>query len=1091
MTSCPSALPASPPDAAAAWLLLREVARFTRGDAPLAVTLQTVLSLLASALGAASSSALQVVAMDADSVHLAPYGRPAAGRRTTGHDDEPTLGRAALERRLLLVPGAPDVSLLDVVLPVVDGVRTVALLRWQGVPPAHDRALLAGLFETVQVQLDLLAERERLKTARDAASEHEFLHELMENLPVGLFVYDAVELRVLSVNSHAEKEFALRREAITGKTLEEAFGSAVSELGLPLVAQALARQGSVEHDFDMDTREGLRSIHVRHVALRHADGSPRFLVALARDVTKERAAERDLQESEARFREFAESMDDVLFVTNPERDSFHFLSPNRCTRQWGGTPEALLETSQAFLAAVHPQDRPQLAERSEAEKRLEATDISYRVQHPALGERWVRTRTRSRRTGSGEVCVYGIVSDVTSERQRQLDLQHARDAAEAASQAKSQFMANMSHEIRTPMNGILGMTELLLATPLSDKQRRFVQAVYRSGEALLEIIDDVLDFSKVEAGRLDLAHVDFSLRGVVEDSLEMLAPRAHEKGLELSFREAPGLPALVNGDPMRLRQVLSNLVANAIKFTEQGEVAVELALTPAGEGAAAVFQFQVRDTGIGIEADMLPQLFKAFMQASAGMSRRFGGTGLGLTIAKQLVELMGGSIRVDSRLGMGSRFTVELPLAPCGAGPGPEAADTAAMPPLRVLLVDDHPTSRSVLDDMLRGWGLQVTPAGDGRQALDILQGRTGIDPRFDLALIDTCMPHLDGLGLARVLQTTGLYPGLKLILLSSLATPDGVRAAHEAGFGRFVPKPVRKAELRQAILGISAAHSDTPQLTTALNAHILVVEDNVINQEVIGQMLRSLGCRVRVSPGGLAGLRALCDKHFDLVLMDIQMPGMDGVEVLQRFRQAKTGRFSFVTPTDTPVIAVTANALEGDAQRFLGLGFDGYLSKPFRQSQLLAMLTQHLQLSAPTEPRQAGAGSSGLAPLAVAASSTAATGLDVLDAGALERLRELDPNNENRLMERVVNAFETSVGRLMPQLQDALLANELAGIRHVSHTLKSSSASIGAVKLSKMCSEIESMARQNQSDGMTERVVLLQAEVEIVRVALQRMLNT
>ncbi len=846
VTSCPSAVPPSPPDAAAAWLLLREVACRIRGDAPLAVTLQSVLFLLARGLGAASSSAWQVVAMDADGVRLAPYGRP-AGRLGSGHD-EPALGRAALDRRLLLLPGTPDLSLLDVVLPVADGVRTVAVLRWQGLGPAHASTPLAGLFETVQVQLDLLAERERLKMAGGAASGHGFPHDPMD-----------------------------------------------------------------------------------------------------------------------------------------------------------------VETSPAHLASTHPRD---------------------------------------------------------------------------------QFMANMSHEIRTPMNGILGMTELLLATPLSDKQRRFAQAVRRSGEALLEIVDDVLDFSEVEAGRLALVHVDFPLRGVVEDALEMLAPRAHEKGLELSWREAPGLPALVNGDPMRLRQVLGKLVANAIKFTEQGEVAVELALKPAGEGTPALFQFQVRDTGIGIEAGMLPRLFEAFTQSSAGMSRRYGGTGLGLTIAKQLVEWMGGSIRVDSRPGMGSCFTVELPLLPC-TGPDPEAAGPAAMPPLRVLLVDDHPGSRGMLDEMLRDWGLQVTLAGDGRQALGILQGRTGVDPRFDLALIDTYMPHLDGLGLARVLRTTGLYPDLKLILLSSLVTPDDVRAAHEAGFGRFVPKPVRKAELRQAILGISAAHSDTPQLTAALNAHILVVEDNVINQEVIGQMLRSLGCRVRVSPGGLAGLRALCDKHFDLVLMDIQMPGMDGVEVLRRFRQAKTGRFSFVTPTDTPVIAVTANAPEGDEQRFLELGFDGHLSKPFRQSQLLAMLTQHLQLSAPTEPRQAGAGSAGPAPLGVAASSTAAAGLDVLDAGALERLRELDPNNENRLMERVVNAFETSVGRLMPQLQDALLANELAGIRHVSHTLKSSSASIGAVKLSKMCSEIESMARQNQSDGMTERVVLLQAEVEIVRVALQRMLNT
>jgi len=260
--------------------------------------------------------------------------------------------------------------------------------------------------------------------------------------------------------------------------------------------------------------------------------------------------------------------------------------------------------------------------------------------------------------------------------------------------------------------------------------------------------------------------------------------------------------------------------------------------------------------------------------------------------------------------------------------------------------------------------------------------------------------------------------------------------------------------------------------------AELLVVEDNAVNQEVIGQMLRVLGCRVQVCSSGPAGLRALCEARFDLVLMDIQMPGMDGVEVLGRFRRGKTRRFLFVTPRTTPVIAVTANALEGDEERFLGLGFDGYLSKPFRQRQLLAMLIQHIRPTAPAESEQS-------------TGSPSATGSEgVLDTQALDRLRELDPTGENRLMERVVSAFETSVARLMPQLQEALQANELAGIRHVSHTLKSSSASMGAVKLSKMCSEVENMARQGQSDGMNERVALLQAEVEIVRAALKHVLN-
>jgi PAS domain S-box-containing protein len=917
----------------------------------------------------------------------------------------------------------------------------------------------------------------------------EFFHTLVENLPASLYVFNVADRRILSINAHAEREFGVRREDIVGKTLSEALGANVSALAEPAMADALAQRTTIDRDFEIDTPVGKRVVGVRYFALRDPKGQPSLLIALARDITRERLAERELQESQARFREFADAVEDSLFVTNPQRDHFQFMT----TVKYDGkriTRSNFDIAPGAVNAYVEAEDMPLLEARKQRELRLEPTDIVYRVRHPRMGLRWMRSRTRSRLTPEGAILVYGLGSDVTEERERELELQRARDVAEHASQAKSQFMASMSHEIRTPMNGILGMTELLLGTPLSDKQRRFVQAVYRSGESLLEIINDILDFSKIEAGKLELASVDFVLRGVVEDTLELLAPRAHEKGLELSFREEPGLPIVVKGDPLRLRQVLTNLVANAIKFTQQGEVVVALGMAPGG--LAGRLAFTVRDTGIGIEADVLPRLFNAFTQASVGMSRRYGGTGLGLSISKQLVELMGGEIEVSSQPGVGSRFSFVLPFGLVEADSAALGLDLLTMPHMRILVVEDNDTNRIVLDNMLNAWGMEVVLAEDGREALEILQGQTPIDPHFDLALVDMRMPRLDGMGLALALQASGAHPHLKMVLLSSVSSLDDVRAAHQAGFHRFVPKPIRKAELRQAILGISASIPDSDRLTPRLNAHILVVEDNVVNQEVIGQMLRTLGCRVQVSTGALAGLRAMCEKPFDLVLMDIQMPGMDGVEALNWFRRGTAGRFNFLTSADTPIIAVTANALGGDEERFLGLGFDDYLSKPFRQSQLLAMLTKHLRPAAP-----AGSGDAG-APGGAASGALSEPGgqgdaeLDstVLDAEALERLRELDPNGENRLMERVVNAFESSVGRLMPQLQDALNTNELGGIRHVAHTLKSSSASIGAMKLSRMCSDVESRARHEQSEGMPERIANLQAEVEIVRVALKRILG-
>ena len=578
------------------------------------------------------------------------------------------------------------------------------------------------------------------------------------------------------------------------------------------------------------------------------------------------------------------------------------------------------------------------------------------------------------------------------------------------------------------------------------------------------------------------------LRGVVEDTLELLAPRAHEKRLELSFREAAGLPELVVGDPLRLRQVLTNLLANAIKFTEHGEVVVDLrrAEGSAPDGPDLVLQFVVRDTGIGIAPEVVPRLFTAFTQANGAMSRRYGGTGLGLAISKQLVELMGGRIEVKSSPGVGSQFIFTMPVQASQAQIANAHGDALALPALRVLVVEDNETNRTVLENMLGAWGMDVEVAEDGQEALDILEGRTPIEPHFDIALVDMRMPRLDGLALARAVRESARHPQLKLLLLSSVCAPDEVRAAQLAGFDRFIAKPLRRAELRQAIAGVASAPADADAAEHKLRRHLLIVEDNPVNQEVMSQMLRGLGCRVRVCANALEGLRALCEDRFDLVLMDIQMPGMDGTEALRWFRGGSSGRFRFVTPADTPVVAVTANALGGDEERFLGLGFDDYLSKPFRQSQLLAMLKRRLPLHAPATDID----NQGAAP-ASKSDSDLADARGVLDAEALDRLRELDPSGQNQLLGRVLRTFLSSLDRLLPQLTDARRSDDFNGIRHVAHTLKSSSASIGALALSQLCAATERAARQEQADVMPSLLTDMDAEIERVREALKEMLDT
>ncbi len=1015
-----------------------------------------------------------------------------------------------------------------------------------------------------------ITKRKSQENVRD--QEREFLEALLGNLPVSLFVLDPVNLNVVAINRYTEIEFKLQRDRVVGRPLEQAMGKSVLSHAQPFMQESVESGKTVEHDFTWTSDEGERVVNARHFALRHSNGRPRLLISLVRDITASRQARADLEESERRFRELVESMDDAVYVSTEHRASFIYLSP-RTHDLLGLTGDDIVSRPDSVRALVVPEDADALAQQEALEHAGQPTDALLRMQVPGKGLRWMRHRTRTRRLPDGQARVYGLVSDVTDDHSQALELQRTRDMAEAASQAKSQFMANMSHEIRTPMNGILGMTELLLGTPLNDKQRRFAQAVYRSGESLLEIINDILDFAKIEAGRLELSTTDFVLRTLVEDTLELMAPRAHEKGLELSFREQPGLPSVIHSDPLRLRQILTNLVANAIKFTEHGEVVVDIRraigsqIIPDKDDPLATveLEFMVRDTGIGIPSDVIPRLFSAFVQGNVGMARRYGGTGLGLAISKQLVELMGGRIEAHSAPGVGSEFVFRVPVRMSETQIDMAMLEEPEMPSFNVLVVDDNDTNRTVIENMLSAWGMKVTQAADGREALAVLMAHPTQDADFDLALVDMNMPELDGMGLAEALRASGRYRNLKMVLLSSVSSPDDVRRAQEVGFQRFVAKPLRKAELRQAILGISAElGGDHLHEMPRLNKAVLVIEDNPVNQEVCSQMLKRLGCEVRVASSALEGLRRLGEQRFDLVLMDIQMPGMDGVEALSWFRRGSSSRFTFLTPAETPVIAVTANALEGDEQRFLDLGFDDYLSKPFRQSQLLKVLAEHTHVEAlaegfletgdPTMPNldvdvdlgmdlgmdvsvsheaqdelpmglldaprpvsdtplspqtsvgdarppvqpipPAAKAPSAPAPIqAPAASPTPAAGPlqpeHIFDAEALQRLRELDPRGDNRLFERVSKAFETSAGRLMPQLMDAFHANDTTAIGHVAHTLKSSSASLGALKLSHLCAEIEAMIRRQTGEDLSQHVHDVVAETDRVLVGLRLLLES
>ncbi len=942
-----------------------------------------------------------------------------------------------------------------------DGERHyVHVIKTPILDPNGERIGIQGIF------WDVTLER---RTQDDLAHERDLLRALLEYAPDIIYFKDANSRILRASRAFARKAGVAEPAFLVGKTDHDLFLKEHADLALAdereIIRTALPIDGKTEKEMWPDGRENW--VLTSKLPLRDTRGNVIGTFGISRDITELKAAQEKLERAEENYRSIVQNAVDGIFQTTPDG---HYLSANPALARIYGfeTVEELMakRTDIAHQVYVDPRRREEF--RASLQEHDQLGDFESEVFRKDGSKIWISENARAVRDSAGQLLFYeGTVADITERKRSERELQQARDAALASARARSQFLANTSHEIRTPMNAIIGMTRLLLDTALTAEQRDYAETVGSSAEALLTILNDILDFSRIESGKLEFETAEFDLREMVEDTAELLAERAFAKGIEFAAWIDHRLPAVVRGDAGRVRQVLTNLLGNAVKFTTTGEVTLRVEQVAGDDGATARVRFAVRDTGIGIAEAAQDKVFEAFTQADGSTTRRFGGTGLGLAISRQLVGRMGGELGLQSTPGRGSTFWFVVPL---GRVSGPPPQPGLDGPPARVLAVEDHPAARETIEHELEGTRFHVECVGTAAAALDRMREAAAAGVPFDAALVDLQLPDMDALTLSHEIHVSPGLERAKLVVVAPLGQRLDPGLLRTVGVSAHLVKPVKRARLLETLSAVIRGEDSEARTRTASamspgagawsGIRLLLAEDNVVNQKVALALLRKINLTADVVTNGRLVIEAVSRRPYDLILMDCQMPELDGYETTRRLRREEAdGTYGRRTPHY--VVALTANAMAGDREKCLASGMDDFLTKPIEVGALESALRRAVAFRSAAEspmvfpspePRPAAA-TPGVAPLP-----------PVLDPSVLDALRV---PGEPAALDELIDLFLSDASKRWAAMEDAVARRDGSATRASAHAVKGSAGNLGGARLAALLQSVEVAASASDWTAM------------------------